>query len=166
MASFGIIFSGGPTLVTQGARRAPVPKGVRHRDCCTPTLVWAVTIEMHRTPPHEVGGWGRPQAGRLLEKRRRRFSACQVARCSGMLRDSRSSSCLLSIPPSLPYITLHSTFQIQKNGKCKSRGEGKSACGPWPHVEDPRVPPVGTGASGLGDQCEDIFIPHAVGARW
>ena len=37
---------------------------------------------------------------------------------------------------------------------------------PGPHVEDPRVPPVGTGASGLGDQHEDIFIPHAVGARW
>ena len=26
----------------------------------TPTLVWAVTIEMQRTPLHEVGGWGRP----------------------------------------------------------------------------------------------------------
>jgi len=81
MASFGIVFSGGPTPETQGAGRAPVPKGVRHRDCYTPTLVWAVTIEMHRTPPHEVGGWGRPQSGRLVEKRRRRFSSCQVGKC-------------------------------------------------------------------------------------
>jgi len=77
MASFGILFCWGPTPVTQGAGRAPVPKGVRHRDCYTPTLVWAVTIEMHRTPPHEVGGWGRPQSGRLVEKQRRRFSSCQ-----------------------------------------------------------------------------------------
>ena len=51
----------------------------------TPTLVWAVTIEMHRTPPHEVGGWGRPQSGRLVEKQRRRFSSCQVGKCAGCL---------------------------------------------------------------------------------
>ena len=85
MASFGFIFCWGPTPVTQGAGRAPVPKGVRHRDCYTPTLVWAVTIEMHRTPPHEVGGWGRPQSGRLVEKQRRRFSSCQVGKCAGCL---------------------------------------------------------------------------------
>ena len=71
--------------MTQGAGRAPVPKGVRHRDCYTPTLVWAVTIEMHRTPPYEVGGWGRPQLGRLVEKQRRHFSSCQVGKRAGCL---------------------------------------------------------------------------------
>ena len=80
-----LIYAWGPTPVTQGAGRAPVPKGVRHRDCYTPTLVWAVTIEMHRTPPYEVGGWGRPQLGRLVEKQRRFFSSCQVDKCAGDL---------------------------------------------------------------------------------
>jgi len=105
MASFGIIFSGGPTPVTQGARRAPVPKGVRHRDCYTPTLVWAVTIEMHRTPPHEVGGWGRPQSGRLVEKRRGRFSSCQDGKWRRFPEEDDSSwytACTVSPPPGTP----------------------------------------------------------------
>jgi len=43
------------------------------RYCYTPTLVWAVTIEMQITPPYWVGGWAAPKVGWLLEKTSKTF---------------------------------------------------------------------------------------------
>jgi len=69
-------------------------------------------------------------------------------------------------PPLSP--TFHSIplFRFEKMEHVKVGEKEKVPVAPGPHVKDPRAPPEGAGASGLGDQCEDIFIPHAVGARW
>ena len=111
------------------------------------------------TPLHEVGGWGRPQTGRLSEKRRGRFSSCQMARGAGTQRSRWLWYTAYSVsPPGTPLPIFIFAFYIfamkyNKNGI----DPGGPLC-PAPS-KDPCFPPKGAGATGLGPRADITASP-------